>query len=265
MLDDSHTSFTFPTLENYCCHCQPCAVPQLEHQRSYCFNDAYPGCPVYERPADQTLPAQFKARVRSHRRPASRLFVLVVCIGLLAAAGWQMVRFMSVDRGVVSMPATLIVPATRTTETEAPTDTAIPPVPSKTVVPPTSLPPQPHALEIPIPVGERQFLLHRVTEGENFEVLEKNYDTLTDVILAINDSISSPLWVDSVIVILPGVKTLDPQLPVFQPHQVTGELSIEQLALELNVDLDLLKYYNNCPDVCLLSAGDWLIVPRPRE
>jgi len=191
--------------------------------------------------------------------------VLVLCIGLLAAAGWQMVRFMSVDRGVVSMPATLIVPATRTTETEAPTDTAIPPVPSKTVVPPTSLPPQPHALEIPIPVGERQFLLHRVTEGENFEVLEKNYDTLTDVILAINDSISSPLWVDSVIVILPGVKTLDPQLPVFQPHQVTGELSIEQLALELNVDLDLLKYYNNCPDVCLLSAGDWLIVPRPRE
>ncbi len=132
--------------------------------------------------------------------------------------------------------------------------------------PPASLAQNGYALEFPFKVGELGFLLHRVREGENFEVLEETYATTSEVILAINDSLSSPLWVNRVIVISPGAQVADPEIPAFQPYEVTDEeLLLSDLAEKMDADLALLQYYNNCPDTCRLAAGDWVIIPHPRK
>jgi hypothetical protein len=119
-------------------------------------------------------------------------------------------------------------------------------------------------LDVPFQVGEHSFLIHQVREGENFETLEVHYDTTSDVILALNDSLSSPLWANSVIVISPGLRSVDLTVPAFQSYQITDdEAALDELARLLDTDADLLRYYNNCQNDCQFGVGDWIIIPRP--
>jgi hypothetical protein len=58
---------------------------------------------------------------------------------------------------------------------------------------------------------------------------------------------------------------VDPELPAFQPYEVTeAKITIDELAQKLEVDSMLLRYFNACPDNCRLAAGDWLIIPYPK-
>jgi len=68
MKNDPKTSFAYPTSGNYCCHCQPFAIPLLEHQGTYCLGDKYKDCPVYEQAANRPLPPQLRMRGHSKRR-----------------------------------------------------------------------------------------------------------------------------------------------------------------------------------------------------
>lgn len=270
MKDDPRTSFRYPTLGNYCCYCQPPATPHLEHQAAYCFHAAYKDCPVHQQPADQPLPAQFRARIKTHARPVMRWVLVSIGILLLLIVGWQTLssRFRVTESPVAGVPAgpTVAVAVTQTA-LPAPSPTSIPP--SQTPVPqntplPTALPANVRVLDVPFQVGDHSFLIHQVREGENFETLEFHYDTTSDVLLALNDSLSSPLWANSVILISPGLKLVDTTLPAFQPHHVTDdEVSMDELARFLDTDVDLLRYYNNCLNDCQFGAGDWIIVPRP--
>ena len=122
--------------------------------------------------------------------------------------------------------------------------------------------PQVHALEVPINVGDHKFLIHRVGVGETFEILAKNYTTTPDVIRSLNYSMRSSLWANSLIVISPGLQTVDLALPAFKTYQVSKQgIMIDELAGKLTVDPALLRLYNGCDDN--LSPGRWRLADRP--
>lgn len=274
MKHDPGTSFRYPTLGNYCGHAQPPAAPIQSHQEVYCFGDSSTDCPIYQQSPGRPFPVHLRAKGTSHRKPVARSYLLATAALLMISAGWWI--FNSSPAWLLnqdSPSAVALIPVTsssmtpipsKVTPSEAPTKTPIAPTrtpPRTPTVTPTS--PQPtHTLEFPFKVGEQTYLLHRVREGENFEVLEETYVTSAGAILALNYSLSSPLWVNSVIVISPGLQVVDPKLPAFRPYEVTDKkISIDELAQQLYVNSDLLRYYNNCSDNCRLSAGDWLMVP----
>lgn len=273
MKHDPGTSFAYPSLGNYCRHCRPPAVPTIVHQEAYCLHDAHQDCLVYQQPANQAFPLPFQTKGHSHRKPIARNVILVALALPLVFTGWWMFGRLQAAEGKEGAPLTVqMTPMMTLSKTPVASVTPLP-RPSKTPLARTRTPEQSstllatpfqqvYALEFPFKVGEYSFLLHRIREGENFEVLEATYVTSAAAILALNYSLSSPLWVDSVIVISPGLQAVDPQLPTFQPYELTDPpISIDELAQQLNVNEELLRYYNNCSDNCRLAAGDWLLVP----
>jgi hypothetical protein len=273
MKHDPGTSFAYPSQGNYCRHCRPPAVPTLVYQGAYCLSDAHKDCLAYQQPADQAFPFPFKAKGHSRRKPIARTAALLLGALLLVFAGWWMFSYPPASKGDEAAPlAVQTTPIISRSRTPVSSQTPLVP-PSKTPSAPTrtaahsptvmsTSSQQVRALEFPLKVGEHSYVLHRIREGENFEVLEAMYVTSAEAILALNYSLSSPLWANSVIVISPGLQTVDLELPAFRPYEVTAqEIPIDELAQQLNVDPALLRYYNNCSDNCLVAAGDWLIVP----
>ncbi len=155
--------------------------------------------------------------------------------------------------------------ATRTTtSTQTKTNT---PKPTNTKSPTITqtLPANPRDIETPIRVDNREFIIHMIASGENYDVLARKYDTKVDVLLAINYEAPSPLWVKSTIVISPGLQVDDPTIPALQAELVTDAvIDIETLAKKFKVDPVLMKKYNNCSQNCSLAAGDWVLVPHTR-
>jgi hypothetical protein len=118
-----------------------------------------------------------------------------------------------------------------------------------------------HPLEVPINIGKRQLLLHRVHGGESFELVSQTFFTSTDVIRSLNYSLPPTLWADSVIVVAPDLQTVDPSLPAFNVFEVTETSTLDLVARKLNLPPQLLEWYNECTGSCSVVAGDWLIVP----
>jgi len=267
--DDSRTFFTYPSTGNHCFHCRFPAVPLLTHQEAYCLGGKHAGCPLYRQDDSKPFPLQFRAG-KGHRaaRSGSTGRLLVIFIGILLLG---LVGFIFFQKFVT--PPLMIPQQTFPTQT-VPTDiqpsaTILPPTrspaPTSTLVPTaTSLPPV-HALEVQIIVGDHKFIIHRVVEGQTFEMLAVTYTTTSEVIRALNPSLNPPLLANSAIVISPGLQSIDPALPAFQAYEVTeAEITIDELAGKLNVDPALLRHYNACDDNCRLAVGDWLIIPIPK-
>lgn len=123
-----------------------------------------------------------------------------------------------------------------------------------------------HALDQSYTVNGQEFLVHMVKSGENYEILANNFQTTTEILLAINHNAPSPLWVKSLIVVAPGLKADNPDIPALQAITIIDpQVDIETFATEHNLDLALTKLYNNCSDNCTLKNGDWVIIPYPRE
>ncbi len=220
---------------------------------------AHDECPVIRQPDGKPLPAQYSlsepVRRATYGSPAQPLLIV---LGLLIL-GWVSLRFLPRTFNLTtSVPsATAFIPA----RTETPVPPSPSPIPTFTLAPTLTQPPPLHVLEMPIQVGSTQFLIHKVGGGETFEMVAASYQTTPEVIRALNVSIKTSLWANTLIVIAPGQKIVDPSLPVFQTYQVSEATTIEALAVKLNVDPVLLAHYNDCDAGCPLTAGDWLILP----
>ncbi len=119
----------------------------------------------------------------------------------------------------------------------------------------------PHSLEIPIGRGQL-FLIHRVVGGENLNTLAERYQTSLEAILAVNYSLDTPIWADTLVVIPLGVKNPE-GLPIFEPYQVVDDqITAEALAQKLACDAALFKQYNLLADGEQLRRGDWFLIPR---
>ena len=260
--NDPSVFFSYPSNGNQCYHCRPPAVPLQAHQQAYCLGASHADCPVYQQTGKKPLPSEFRAgegpRVQRFGL-TGKLLAFFIGILLLGMVGLQFFR-----QNVITPP--MMTPSQTIPTAIPPSATIIPPTnspaPTSTFVPTTTIVPQVHALEVPINVDDHKFLIHRVGVGETFEILAKTYTTTPEVIRSINYSMKPSLWANSVIVISPGLQTVDLALPAFKTYQVTAQaIMIDELAGKLTVDPTLLRLYNACNDNCRLSAGDWLILP----
>jgi hypothetical protein len=118
---------------------------------------------------------------------------------------------------------------------------------------------------VPVSVADHEYLIHLAMDSEGFDYLAKTYKTSVDVIRAINYLLPPAIWVNLPIVVSPGMTSVDPALPALQAYKVVDqEISVEDLAAKLQVDVSLFKLYTACPDGCNFSQGDWVIVPHSK-
>lgn len=156
-----------------------------------------------------------------------------------------------------SLTPTIFTATLTRTPTATVTKTTSPTLaPSQT---PTEVPSR--SLDVPIGRG-RLYLIHRVSGGENLNTMAEKYQISIEAILAINYTLSTPIWADALVVIPLGV-TSPEKLPVFEPYQVTeNNITAEALAQQLGCDAALFKYFNDLADGEKLKKGDWFLIPR---
>lgn len=118
-----------------------------------------------------------------------------------------------------------------------------------------------HLLETPFG-AERQFLLHRVLEGERLVLLGRVYQTNVEAIRAVNYNLTSVLWINTVLVI-PLNQTDVTGVRPMTAYDIRAEgITIKALALEQGVSLDALCALNDLPTSHLFHSGEWVILPH---
>jgi hypothetical protein len=117
------------------------------------------------------------------------------------------------------------------------------------------------------PIGtDVKLLIHRLKTGENFDLLERQYNTTTEAIKWVNFELPVPLWENWLIVIPVNSSFIDPVLPAFQAYEVTGgDAEVEDLVRELEVQEDLFLLYNDLYQGQVLPDGSWVLIPHTRE
>jgi LysM repeat protein len=104
-----------------------------------------------------------------------------------------------------------------------------------------------------------EYILHQVKSGESMGVLEDLYLTSADVIRQAN-TIDGSIRVDQVLVII--LNLTDPSgVQLLRVLYVEEEISVEDLALQLEVLASDLIYYNGLADVDLIPPDRWIIYP----
>lgn len=279
--NDPGSLAAYPSSMNYCHKCQPRSVPGLAHQREFCLSSEHEACPVFQAVETEKMPRELLYRNGQSARSSASLawgwITGLVVVGMLGLAfafsrygqpvaeqpGWTPPQTSTPKSSMPVLVVTATTVAEESTTSISPSSTAtlVTTTPHASLTP-TDYPPQIHALEIPIMVGEQPILMHRAIEGEQIVLLAKHNKTTIEALQAINSTSPAPLFLGKVIVIAPGLLTVDPSLPHFTPYEVTDqEISVESLAEKLSVDLAMLKYYNRCSSGCRLVKGDWLLLP----
>lgn len=284
--DDSETALSFSSPRNRCYHVRPSASVRPEQQSRYCLTAAHTDCEEYHRESGSPLPpnlidSQHQSRF-GNKTKAGFWAILGIIVILIA---WQVLShglFGHAGRGhsQANMPAlmpsanqlTVLLVPTQLEGTLTPADWTTTPLPSVEVVTmtptitptltPTFTPTLelPHALETPIGTATK-FLIHRIARGESLVFLAEQYRTTEAAIRSVNYFLPTPIWV-GYLVIIPLDQTDVENLPVFEAYQVTGNISVEDLARQLLVDPGILENYNGLQDAQIVTVGEWLLVPH---
>ena len=279
--DDPQTALAYPSPWNCCFRARPAAPVRLEYQRVFCQTAAHAACAMLRQEKPSALPPEIRGH-RSVLRPTNRKGTLGLAGLILSLAALAVILWWAAGKPRVPVPDWSVVgtlyervPFIHAAVTDVPAATPSPAAPAVIPMPTTAVllpeqspaptlpkPPQQHALEVPIPVGDQPFVIHLVMGGETFEELTKQYDTTPEAIRALNQSLQGSLWANTTIVIAPGMKVVDRSLPVFTTYQVKSEQMIDDLAAALDISQAALRAYNGCEDNCQLAKGDWIMVPR---
>lgn len=110
---------------------------------------------------------------------------------------------------------------------------------------------------------ENAYVLHRVAAGESIPILEKRYQTSAEVIQAAN-VIYDSIHVDQVLIIIPG-RTDPDGVQELMPYFIDRQISVEELASQLETSVDSLVYYNELDVDDGDLAGLWIIYPTSIE
>jgi LysM repeat protein len=269
MRDDPAAHYAYPSRGNICLHCRQPATPLLEHQEAYCLHEVHKDCPVYWQPRKKAFPRSLQAAsIVRPRAPAAWIVVAAVLMGL-GAIGFGASQFLAANvRGRPLVPMTGASPSVAT---DAPSLTAAPsstpsPVPTSTAAPTGTALPPPRSLETRFELGGTTLLMHRVRAGDMFETLDSEFDTTAEVLRRLNYSLTGPLLANTVIVIAPGIRVVDPALPSFMVRKVDlAGATLGNLATRYHVEAAALAQYNRCTSECTFSAGEWILVPVMRS
>lgn len=288
--DDLETSYAFPSEWNNCHHCKPVISVKLEHQRDYCLSEKYNLCPVYVEKSSQPLPRNLRNQEKIQSSSWRFIWIVVLVIFLLILLTTNIGYIPDLDGSIrrlfttvqgtwpKEIPGVLTFPSTPITSTLKPTPYATPnkylfsvtaPFTTPMPVVPTSLKIEleatptitriPRNLETLIGI-HHIFIIHRVTQGESLSLLAFNNGTTEAAITSVNYQLSTPLWVHQ-IVIIPVNRTDVSDLPPFTAYRVGEDIKLITLADLLNVDPELLQYYNDLESSDQLHKGEWLVIP----
>jgi len=278
--DDPATSLGYPSAWNCCHRAKPIAVAGLDHQRAYCLTAKHTICPLFLEPEGSPMPAELQAQDirpgRNNRALWRTVAALVVLVALVAVVVWQGIArgffFLPSQPGTsTSTPTLTELPAlpSEATFTLTPTGGATPTglgptlVPTKTPLPsPTMQPILKLALESPLGLN-KEFVIHRMVEGESLDRLAGKYGTTVALIQAANYYLPSPIQVNWTVIIPVGKIDLQ-GVPAFQPYMVVAGMTVDEFAQSISVDASTLSYYNGLTVTYRLSPGDWLLVPRQK-
>ena len=274
LLNDPSTSHSFASTWNACFHVKVPTVPSFEHQEGVCLTPGHVTCPVYLAAPGGTFPVNLQNKIKApppEETPdrkmiviAGLIAVLVLVVGL--AAGIMLFRPAA---SPVASPVGQTKPVvSQATATPVPLPTSTPTIVVLTLTPtisPTPAPFKPFALETPFQIGDNQFLIHVIQDRDVLDNLSQIYHTTPQIIQAINYELKVPIQVGTLILIRPDLLDLEADARSFQFYQIPDKvIAIDELAKKFNVDLKELKYYNNCMNGCLVSRGDWVLLPHRR-
>lgn len=274
LLNDPSTSHSFASTWNACFHTKVPTVPSFEHQEGVCLTPGYVACPVYLAAQGGAFPANLQNKIKAPPPGETSNRKIIVVAGLVAA----LVLVIALAAGVMLLrPAASPVvlplvgqtkPVAQTTATPKPTVTATPTVLLLTLTPtitPTLVPFKPFVLEKSFKIGDNQFLIHVIQDGDGLDHLGQIYHTTPKIIQTINYELKVPILAGTLLLIRPDVLDLEADARSFQFYQIPDKIiAIDELAKKFNVDLQELKYYNGCMNGCLVSRGDWVMLPHRR-
>lgn len=271
---DPQTPALFPSERNFCHRVRPPQAILASHQQAYCLVAEHQSCPVFGDPQIATRREFIPAPSSLEKyRIAAPVLIGLLFLAVLLFFGWNF-------RAFLSSPAPTVIPeAPQAAAPLAPAGTPEPqgpgeavteatpilsPRPSPTLPPPTetaSLTP-PASLETLI--GENPALLiHRVARGESLTSLADRYGTTPEAIQAVNFVMPLPLWLDWLVVIPVDLQDAS-GLPRFEVYQVgEADSTLDALAEQQSVDVSLVARYNQLSPTDALTAGSWLLLPRP--
>ncbi|GAB4501653.1 MAG: hypothetical protein Fur0035_11960 [Anaerolineales bacterium] len=260
--NDPGTALAYSAVENRCFRCQVPGIPSLQHQDEFCLTEKHADCPVFAEEA-ASLPEEIRQPEPRPQR-GRRGWRLTIAIGLMGAL---LLGALGLWNGLKNAPQPTASPSPLSAS-ETPTLSATP-APSATATPSatptpedTPIPQAGYALDTPFIINGRQFILHRVIEGEQLVLLARNYETSVNAIFAVNYQMTLAA-AGSVIVILPKSNSAQ-GLPAFWVHQVTqDENSLEAVTQKLGGDLAQTQAYNHCSGGCLLTKDSWLLIAFP--
>jgi hypothetical protein len=273
-MDDPGTSMGFPSNWNTCHRSNPIAPPRFNHQQEFCLGGKYDECPLFLSKEAIPLPLdlRFPGRPPGLTRNKSRKNLVIVLIILIAVliTGWGI----ALQRlsPAVNAKATQATPEsampTGTTK-PPPTDDPAFPLISKPTMPSTNLfvnataTRRPHGIDDWIGVNYI-FRIYRAEQGLSLESLASVYNTTAAAVVAVNYKLSTPLVPGQLIIIPINQKDVS-NLPQFEIYHVKENMTINSLASKLDVDPDLLRYFNGFPtSEQQLIAKEWIIIPRER-
>jgi hypothetical protein len=268
--DDASTSLAYPSLWNYC----HCAVPpgpvSVPHQISTCLSREHGRCKVYLALETRPLPRELRGAVppaiqRKPRAAIRGMLLFFVILGALIVlyAGLRLQGEGRSNRPSQAAPASAIPASPFFT----PDDLLLVPSEAAVIDDPLSTDASRrlcgHALDNPFG-SDVQFVIHRVSRGENMTMYVERFQTSIDAIVGINHNIRMPLWENSVVVIPVGT-TLFVGLPPFEVHEQSEvTISLEEFAEQLDTDPQAFRRFNAFDDSCGTFAG-WMLIPRERE
>ncbi|MGB2963638.1 MAG: hypothetical protein WBB69_06595 [Anaerolineales bacterium] len=292
MRDDPATAHGFPSWWNSCHHVKPIASPNLAHQREVCLTTKHAFCPAIEAGQKKSLPKELRRREAGRtRKLIGRWIPVVVSLTFLIIGGLIFSGYwVPLWAEKISIPAWIsrVIPQktitnTPTVERETDTPTVVietsTATPEKRIVSETPSPSREdlaatqtklvlgrdcaYPLDSPFGAEHRQFLLHRVVEGENMTILTERYKTTQIAIDAVNYFFPSSLWAEHVIII-PLNRTNAADLPSFKPVLLDEEdISLEELAQNLLVSSAELIEFNQI-DLSCRSFQGWILVPAEK-
>jgi tetratricopeptide (TPR) repeat protein len=135
------------------------------------------------------------------------------------------------------------------------------PEPSLTPMPtitPTSTPGP--ALMTPFGSETLQFAIHQINEGESLALVAANYNTTTDVLMAINARESLSVRIGELFVVCVGCPTT-PDVPPLQALFIEEGMMINELADQYRFFIEDLRRWNGLGAGDWIDGGRWLVIP----
>mgnify|MGYP001159287959 CR=1 FL=1 len=271
LLHDPTTPAVFPSERNFCHKVIPPQAILDDHQQVCCLAAGHQDCPVFQSPAPSTREAFFYHPVSSPPQRAGIFpvlfgFLLFAIVLLAGGAYWLSLKrpqaLVPIAPTAAALESPSPSPAILATETVS--EIVSEPTSTPTLPPPTEMASVTPPAGLETLIGENPgLLIHRVERGESLTSLAIRYNTSAEAIQAVNFVMPLPLWQDWLVVIPVDLQDAS-GLPRFEVYQV-GETdsTLDILSAQQGVDVDLAARYNQLHPTDPLTAGSWLLLPRP--